>query len=442
MLNPSYGSWTLDHVIESDHWRAEEGKMVRHLADGSENNNASVDAAALLAEVDELRRRLAALEARFPRSGVAEPPERRQAIRQPRPRSKTNAAELEPDAAARLARRRALGLGALASLFAFIGRSAARATDALTIEPDGATIAAKKISFGNRYGDLLVFWEPAYTAGIQDATLYHRSAESFAWYQGGKYSVNTKLDPGGGSTVMSLSKGNLAVSGTVTAGGEFVGKGTATLQKGLTVTGDASLQSVTVGGSINFGQRLAALLTLWNPDYVIGIQPSTFYQRSAQHFAWYKGGQHTGTELDSGGGSKMMSLTDGNLTVAGNVQLGAPAVSAAGGVESLRIIRGIVNSNGTKYAGGGFSVQRSDNGLYDIVFGEPASPFPSVPGATATQIFGALNPGNMAATATGSTKPGDTAVIVHLSADRMRVGTWTPSGREDRVFSFIVIGPR
>jgi len=76
-----------------------------------------------------------------------------------------------------------------------------------------------------------------------------------------------------------------------------------------------------VAKSINFGNRLGALLTLWNPDYVTGIQPSTFYQRSGKNFAWYKGGQHTDTELDPGGGSKMMSLTDGNLDVAGTATM-------------------------------------------------------------------------------------------------------------------------
>lgn len=49
---------------------------------------------------------------------------------------------LAPDAAARLARRRALGFGALASLLAFIGRSAARAADALTIDANGNVMLA------------------------------------------------------------------------------------------------------------------------------------------------------------------------------------------------------------------------------------------------------------------------------------------------------------
>ena len=63
----------------------------------------------------------------------------RQALRR-RP-ARSSSAPLLKDvgalAADRVVRRRALGLGALASVLAFIGRSAARAADALTIEPNG-----------------------------------------------------------------------------------------------------------------------------------------------------------------------------------------------------------------------------------------------------------------------------------------------------------------
>jgi hypothetical protein len=122
--------------------------LARHPADGSQNDKIGADTAPLLAEantapllaeIEALKQRLAALEARLPRSAVADPPERRQAIRQPRPRGKTDAAELEPDAATRLARRRALGLGALAPLFGLTSRSAS-AADALTIDPNGVNI--------------------------------------------------------------------------------------------------------------------------------------------------------------------------------------------------------------------------------------------------------------------------------------------------------------
>jgi hypothetical protein len=53
------------------------------------------------------------------------------------PKEEGNAVAPESDSRGRIAGRRALGLAALASLFALIGRSAARAADALTIDPNG-----------------------------------------------------------------------------------------------------------------------------------------------------------------------------------------------------------------------------------------------------------------------------------------------------------------
>jgi hypothetical protein len=105
------------------------------------------------------------------------------------------------------------GGGRWASLFAFIGgRSAARAADPLTIEADGATIAAKCINFGSRLGQLLTLYDPDYVIGIQAETLYQRSHKNFAWYKGGEH-TNTELDPGKtGTKMMSLLDGNLVIS--------------------------------------------------------------------------------------------------------------------------------------------------------------------------------------------------------------------------------------
>jgi hypothetical protein len=47
--------------------------MARHPADGSENDNVNANASGLLAEVEALRHRLAALEARLPENAPKEP---------------------------------------------------------------------------------------------------------------------------------------------------------------------------------------------------------------------------------------------------------------------------------------------------------------------------------------------------------------------------------
>ena len=60
---------------------------------------------------------------------------------------------------------------------------------------------------------------------------------------------------------------------------------------------------------------------LWGKAHTIGVQSLTTYMRSAANFAWYKGGKHTADALEPGeGGSEMMRLSGGNLTVAGRIE--------------------------------------------------------------------------------------------------------------------------
>jgi hypothetical protein len=134
---------------------------------------------------------------------------------------------------------------------------------------------------------------------------------------------------------------------------------------------------------------------------------------------------------------------EGGAEFRGNLSItaGGPTLSVPGAQETLRLLRGVVTKDGTKFAGEGFTVTpvRDRQGLYDIVF---TTPFPSIPGASVTQIFASFFRGN----ANASDEGGDTrdnAVISHLSADRMRVKTGgSGGGRDPRAFTFVVIGPR
>ncbi len=83
---------------------------------------------------------------------------------------------------------------------------------------------------------------------------------------------------------------------------------------------------IRVGASMNFGNRLATLITLWNPGFTIGIQPSTMYFRTDKNFAWFKGGTHADSELGAGtGGTPLMALSSapaagkGTLDVSGTI---------------------------------------------------------------------------------------------------------------------------
>jgi hypothetical protein len=194
-------------------------------------------------------------------------------------------------------------------------------------------------------------------------------------------------------------------------------------------------------------------LQLWS-GYGLGINGGTlFYAANGKH-SW----------RDDGGANERMALTtgaDGGLTVlgtgtssfagslevnralavTGNVLLSGN-LQAPAGVESLRMLRGVVLENGQRFAGDGYAVTKPAVGLYDIVF---AQPFPTVPAASATQIFSTLwshaTPANQPLGVGGDTR--DNAVITHLSAERIRFKTGDGAGNgSDRRFTFVVIGPR
>jgi hypothetical protein len=116
---------------------------------------------------------------------------------------------------------------------------------------------------------------------------------------------------------------------------------------------------VRIGKPVSFGRRLAALMTLWEQGYTIGIQPSTMYFRTARNVAWYQGGDHESTELAAGsGGQMLMALSSapgagkGTLHVEGGISgtaldvsgtVAGAAVNASGAIsgESLGVRAGI-----------------------------------------------------------------------------------------------------
>lgn len=79
----------------------------------------------------------------------------------------------------------------------------------------GATVGpTANVSFGNQTRQMLNLWGTSYGMGVQNNTLYFRSASDFAWFVGGTHS-DTALDPGAGGTMaMKLSpNGALSVRG-------------------------------------------------------------------------------------------------------------------------------------------------------------------------------------------------------------------------------------
>lgn len=244
--------------------------------------------------------------------------------------------------------------------------------------------------------------------------------------------------------------------------------------------------SVRVGTNLNFGQRMAPLLTLWEPGYTVGIQGMTMYFRTDQNFAWYMGGYHGDGELDSGGGTLLMSLSSkpaagkGTLDVNGaltaksiaaesvtvnnndllalvntlqakiaalekqTAALQADKISSTDG-ETLRVVRGTINGyNNSVIAGSGFILKRYSEGIYDINFNIP---FKKIPSASVTQVFNGHNPpfpetndDQLLKQTAGDLT--DNAIIVFLTTQTIRIKTGHYHGAADRPFSFIVIGPQ
>lgn len=117
-------------------------------------------------------------------------------------------------------------------------------------------------------------------------------------------------------------------------------------------------------------------------------------------------------------------------------------ILASGGVENLRILRGVVTEDGAKFSGAGFVSKKVDTGIYDILFDKE---FIAVPAASVTQIFNSLSNSITAddAKLDAGGNPLDNVVISHLSLNKMRVKTGDAGGKlSNRKFTFVIMGPR
>ncbi len=342
-------------------------------------------------------------------------------------------------------RRKALGLALAASAFALSGRGKARAADALTIDPGGVKIdslaVAKRLTVDGDTNLGNVSVNGAATLAMNNNHIRLRSAgdHQYGLAYRSKFATTEPDGPvlwgfkggalatvaGGKSeedavkkVALIWSQENVAVYGGLTVTHD------ATFRKSLTVEGDATLSGpakITGANTLEFGA---------------GVSGKQGDAGKIGYAVWDKDSLNivgAGTKAE---GRKITFFAEGGATFKGGVRLAKqrdsqPDLAVAGGQEQLRMLRGVVNRDGTNNVGEGFDVKpvAKDRGLYEITF---KPPFSSMPGASATQI--ALGEGSYTS---------DNALIVTLSADRMRVKTGGRYGDEDpRQFTFIVIGPR
>lgn len=211
--------------------------------------------------------------------------------------------------------------------------------------------------------------------------------------------------------------------------------------------------------------------TMTGPLNVLGnVGIGTTAPQARLHVQADAAAQGTGT---TGGTPPLCQLADGKgvsqfqVSPTGDVEVRASVfvnsvvvnnenkrLSVAGANEDLRIVRGNVIAAGVGRAGRGFSARKAEDknaivpGLYDVFF---APAFSGIPSASVTIVhqekfedvsglqLGLPTPefDNIK----GS--PKENALIIFLSADKMRVKTGDENGNpKPNNFSFIVVGPR
>ena len=123
----------------------------------------------------------------------------------------------------------------------------------------------------------------------------------------------------------------------------------------------------------------------------------------------------------------------GNAAVTGNLSLGLTnQLSAAAGDESLRIVRGTINSTGGTTNGSGFTVTHGAGSTYIITF---PTPFAGVPTVTASPFVHANPP-------FGTQNYVANLVGVTVNSVEVSISLTGQSASADESFSFIADGPR
>jgi hypothetical protein len=290
--------------------------------------------------------------------------------------------------------------------------------------------APAALDFGVTTRQMVNLFSSTYGIGVQASTFYQRTAANagFAWYAGGAHN-DAQNNPGGGVSLMQLdSLGDLTLSGNLYTTGGVLSGGVMDAENGLiagsstgigiygsSTAGDGIYGSSSVGygihgsssgsdaihgssssslgagvygentgggfaanfqGNVNisgyttYGATTRQMIDLYSSTYGIGVQASTFYQRTAADagFAWYEGGTHADDQNDPGGGTSLMTLSaSGNLYV--NATGGANAIygnnSGATGVAGTSGTGdGVYGASGSGYGVYGSTTNDTSSGVY------------------------------------------------------------------------------
>ena len=162
-----------------------------------------------------------------------------------------------------------------------------------------------------------------YGLGINGSTLFYAANGNHSWRDDDGTNERMVLTTAANGGLTVKGTGNSSFAGNLGIGTTDPGSSKLKVQGNLTVTGNATLESLTLndnfslGGSntLSFGSQVRQMINLWNQDYGIGVQSGTQYFRTATNFAWYKGGSHNDNQLNAGGGTVQMVIKNGNVGI-------------------------------------------------------------------------------------------------------------------------------
>lgn len=146
---------------------------------------------------------------------------------------------------------------------------------------DSVDIPTGTLNFGGKVRQMISLWsdnagKARYGIGVQSGTTYFRTDDQFCWFRGGEHDDNAGVPGAGGTLQLSLD----------------------------------------FNACLNFGATTRQMLNLWNAEYGVGVQSATLYFRSNYDFCWFRGGSHSDTRSNPGGGALAMKLSNqGELTV-------------------------------------------------------------------------------------------------------------------------------
>ena len=200
-------------------------------------------------------------------------------------------------------------------------------------------------------------------------------------------------------------------------------------------TGKAGFGTTNPGVQLDVAGAVRATNLWLGGDYLYGGYTVLSAGVSATYggYSYLQSVQSSGTSygtlaLNASGGNVGIGTTNptAKLDVNGSIQMGTTnKVSAVGGEENLKIIRGTINSDGTLRFGAGFtSAYNNGDKSYSITFNTPFSGTPSVTGSPVD----------------------DAAQFVDVSSaspTQVRIKNFYPgTGYWQNAFSFIAVGPR